>query len=253
MLRGWPERPYLRPGVSDPTWVDPAGRILAGRVHNWWVDQVNRAYRPEGRIVKDVRALLMLKWLKTRFPHIPIVWVLRHPFAVASSRMAQGWGDELEELLAREPLVRDHLEGVEAFINNLSDPFARQVAFWCVENGVARRMLAPGDAHVMFYEDCVRDPQTEFRRINTFLGRQDARFPEEAIRKPSPTSRKYGRAKQRFHPLEAWKATTSEAEIQEGMDVLRRFGLRELYGEDPYPLCSPDHVLTPHGERRGTV
>lgn len=91
-LSQWKERQYLRPENDSARFLGPAGDILSGRIRNEWVDQHNRRLIAGKRIVKDIRTNLSLRWIKEHFPEVPIVLVLRHPCAVASSQLKGGMG-----------------------------------------------------------------------------------------------------------------------------------------------------------------
>src|SRR5580704_5098197 len=77
---------YLRADDADPRYLAPARAIVTGLLRDPFVDQHNRRLVCGRRIIKEVRANLILKWLHTQFPGMPIVLIVRHPFAVAVSR-----------------------------------------------------------------------------------------------------------------------------------------------------------------------
>lgn len=52
-----------------------------------------------------------LKWLRIRFPKVPLLFILRHPCAVVLSRKELGWpaDSDLEPFLQQESLIEDFL------------------------------------------------------------------------------------------------------------------------------------------------
>ena len=99
---GFRYRQYVRPGNDDETYLAPAEAILTGRLRSGWSDAHNRKLCATKRLVKDIRANLLLKWIHTSFSGIPIILLLRHPCAVANSRLRLNWGTHLDEFLSQE-------------------------------------------------------------------------------------------------------------------------------------------------------
>src|SRR5215469_15839960 len=124
---GFRYRQYLRPTESAEKYVGPARIILSGRITNDWIDQFNRAFVSRRRVVKEIRANLMLKWLKERFPGIRLIMMFRHPCADANSRLRLGWQSHLDELLAQDDLVADHLAPFVADMRSAATQFERHV------------------------------------------------------------------------------------------------------------------------------
>src|SRR5262249_55955888 len=91
LLTEWSCRQYLRAGQWAPQFLAPAARILSGQIRDIWIDQFNQTHVVRRRLVKDIRVNLILRWIRSHFPEIPIVLLLRHPCAVASSKLALGW------------------------------------------------------------------------------------------------------------------------------------------------------------------
>ena len=101
VLREWNYRQYLRPTNLDEKFVHPATQILSGKVRSKWIDQFRCRPIVTRRLIKDIRANLILKWIKHNFPEIRIVLLLRHPCAVASSKLQQDWETHLEDFWRR--------------------------------------------------------------------------------------------------------------------------------------------------------
>ena len=57
LLSDWNYRQYLRPGDRDDRFVEPAARILTGKLRHPWVDRFNPSLLARRRLVKEIRAL----------------------------------------------------------------------------------------------------------------------------------------------------------------------------------------------------
>jgi len=105
---------YVNPRNPKAELTSAALEILAGRVHNDWVDRFQERLFCKRRIVRDIRTNLMLGWLHIIQPEMPIILMIRHPFQVIDSWMRLGWKNEafgkrsnIDTLLAQQHLLED--------------------------------------------------------------------------------------------------------------------------------------------------
>jgi hypothetical protein len=238
ILRDFRRRQYLRPEDGREEYLAPARTVLTGELRNLWTDRVNKKFFARRRLIKDIRANLLLAWMRENFPGMPIILLLRHPCAVVASRLALGWQDVLTETMEQEDLVEDFLLGVEAEIRGSRGGFERHLFSWCIENYVPLRQFEPGEIHLAFYESFLVRPDHEIRRLFAFLGEGFDRRAYRALQRPSPLSR---------HPevpsVDAWRRSVTEHQIERAVDVLGLFGLDRVYGEGPMPDPSGAHAL----------
>ena len=228
-FRAFRSKQYLRPEDRREEFLEPARKALAGRLRSGWTDR-GGAPAARRRLVKDIRANLLLGWLAENFPGMPIVLLMRHPCAVVSSRLALGWRDNLDETMAQRGLVEDHLLPVEGRIRDARDPFERHLFLWCIDNYVPLRQFSPGGIHLCFYESLLLDPEPELRRLFAFLGRP---FDDGALRKlgrPSFTSRRGSRPS-----VDGWRDRVSGEQAAKAGEVLGLFGLDRIYGPGTLP------------------
>lgn len=222
-------RQYLRANDDRVEFLAPAREILSGRIRSLWTDRSRGLRVFHRRLVKDIRANLFLYWMHAHFPEMPIILLLRHPCAVAESRLALGWRDNLDEILTQKELLEDFLEPFEAEIRNARTPFERHVFLWCIENYVPLMQFGPGEVHVSFYENLRLRPEEELRRLFAFLGEE---FDTEILRKadhPSALSRGI------VPPVGAWRRSLGGGQVRRAMEILDPFGLGGMYGEDSMP------------------
>jgi hypothetical protein len=84
-----------------------------------------------------MRAQLFLRWIKQTFPEMPILLLLRHPCAVAKSRLQSCWGAHLDAFLAQQDLIESLLTGLRSGPGS-TDPGARyQVRAAAADRGSA--------------------------------------------------------------------------------------------------------------------
>jgi hypothetical protein len=239
-VRAFRRRQYLRPSNTEPAYLGPASSIFTGALRDGFVDQLNRRIICSARIVKDVGCTLLLGWLRARFPGMPIVLVLRHPCAVAYSRMKLGWDDIREDYLGQPELMTDHLGPFASAIRAAKTDFEMHVFNWCVENYVPFRQCAPGDVHLAFYENFCVDPARELDRLFAFLGR--SYDPSIFAQLTHSTTSGFTPGRPRPSAImtveslsEPWRARLSKAQIDRAYEIVAAFGLDRIYGRATLP------------------
>lgn len=221
---------YLRPDDKREEFLVPARKILSGGLRNGWTDRFHRGFITRRRLIKDIRANLLLGWMHANFPEMPMILLLRHPCAVVASRLALGWRDNLAETMEQEDLIADHLFAMEDEIRSARDDFERHLFLWCIDNYVPLAQFSPGEVHVAFYENLLVSPEEELQSLFAFLGgRVDERV-YGLMERPSPSSR--GDTKRN---LDGWRNSVSKSRIRRAGEILGLFGLDRIYGEDSMP------------------
>ena len=234
-------RLYLRPEDRDPRYVDAARAVLSGRVRSLWADKYNRATLPRRRLVKEVRSNLLLPWIRARFPETKIVFVLRHPCAVANSerKLSDDWHIDLGRFLRQPALMTDHLEPFRAAMEAATTDWEKRVFVWCIENHVPLATLDPRLVHLTFYEDFCIEPEAELQRLFAFL---ELPFDADALTKlarPSATSRKDSAVVAGGDLVEAWRRSVTDEELAATMRVVELFGLDRIYSTGSMPNSRP--------------
>lgn len=228
-FRAFGSKQYLRPGDRSEEFVAPARRAVTGQLRDRWTDR-GGALVARRRLVKDIRANLLLGWLAENFPGMPIVLLMRHPCAVVSSRLALGWRDNLDETIAQGDLVEDHLLPLEGHVRAARDPFERHLFVWCIDNYVPLRQFQPGAIHLCFYENLVLDPEPELRSLFSFVGRDYDDRVLEKLGRPSPTSRLNGSPS-----VDGWRVRVDGERLEGAVEILSLFGLDGIYGPGTMP------------------
>lgn len=243
LIAHWNYRQYLRAEEADDAYLVPAQRILAGRIRHPWIDQVNDKHFVHRRLVKDIRANLILYWMRQHFPEIPIVLLLRHPCAVARSKMAMGWKTHLDDFLSQPQLLEDFLLPFVPLLESASDEFDRHILLWCIENWVPLCQFSPGEIHVCFYEHLCTEPEREARALLRFLHRDFAPELMDSIARPSALSKSHSAILTGGSMLDSWRDAISSAQIDRALELLRYFGLDRVYGSESMPKVGAEEVL----------
>jgi len=242
----FPHNPYVRPSDRDPDRLRAAETILSGRTPRGTVDRHHRGWIFRRRIIKDVRCNLMLGYLKAIRPAMPLVFVVRNPWSIAASWIRLGWGNvpyeetleldailEQQELLADFPVIQRAMVGLDR-----SDAFERIIFQWCLLHLVPLRQLGDGDAHMLRYEDLVREPLQTADRMAAYLQlRLEGPGLARALARSTTTDfLRRGPRMDRSALLSDWKAVLSPGQIDRGREILASFGLDRLYDENGLPL-----------------
>lgn len=235
---------YVRPDDRMPERVDAAESILAGKTPRGTVDRGHRGLIFRHRIVKEVRCNLMLGWLKGLRPGMPLILVMRNPFAVAASWLRLQWGmpekdglSELDVILGHQALLDDFpvIDDVLATIDR-TDAFDRVMVEWCILHLIPGHHLHAGDAHVLCYEHMLEQPRAEAARLATYLGRP---IQGPTLDRALATMRTdfLGRGSGVAHEdlLGDWKEVLSSRQVERGHRILADFGLDRLYDAQGMP------------------
>jgi hypothetical protein len=230
---------YLRPDDRREEFLEPARLALTGALRSPWTDRFDGVFVARRRLIKDIRANLLLGWMRANFPGMPIVLLLRHPCAVVTSRLALGWKDNLDETMEQEELVEDFLLPVEAEIQASRDDFERHLFLWCIDNYVPLRQFARGEIHLAFYENLLKNPEDELQSLFGFLGEDFDDRVYDRLGRPSPLSRKDAPVPS----ADAWRRHVSASQVERAGEILDLFGLDRIYGRGPMPDPSGAYAL----------
>lgn len=238
ICKNFRRKQYLRPENQREEYLGPARTIFSGGLRNTWSDRFNRKHLARRRLIKDIRANLLLGWMSSNFPEMPQILLLRHPCAVTKSRLKLGWRDILDETMEQENLAEDFLRPFEKEIQNASTPFERSIFLWCVENYVPLLQPECGSVYVLFYELLCTQPEGEVRRLFTFLEKDFDGDIGHSLKRPSSLSRGESAVVTGERPADSWMRSVGDAQRERAAEILALFGLDRIYGEDPMP--NPD-------------
>ena len=240
---------YARPGEQDDRLLSFCQTIFSGSIRHPWIDSGVGHLFPRYRVIKDIRANMLLKWISERFPDLPILFVIRHPCAVVLSRIRSRWAtdSDIAPFLAQEKLIEDYLRDRLDLIRGARREEEKHAIVWCVSNLVPLAQFGSGDLDVFFYERLCTQPEPEILRMVRILG--EARFEVEearlgrALRRidiPSGTTLKSSAVMTGEDLVGRWRTHLSQSQISNILAVVDAFGLSHLYGDSVWPGTGPD-------------
>lgn len=233
-------RQYFRDEVSDPAFLNPLNLLIQGKLSNKWINSRNRNFYASKLLVKDIRANLLLHWVKSHHPDLKVILVLRHPCAVALSRIKLKWGGSVSQFLSQPELLQDYLQPFLEIMRAADSDLEKCVTAWCIENYVPLRQFNPGEILVCYYENFVIDPEPEVRKMLNFIGDPFPADLESILSRSSDTN--WNRSEhsdlQEFS-FNRWKSEITPADYAKVKNILQKFGMDLFYDDDGLPL-SPE-------------
>ncbi|MBL3594271.1 hypothetical protein JMM63_01530 [Rhodovulum sulfidophilum] len=111
------------------------------------------------------------------------------------------------------------------------DPVLAYVAIWAILHAVPFSQLPPNRTHLLFYEDCLPDPEGEMTRLHDHSGHgpEWRTLPQDVIDRPSASSKPGEVGARHKSPYGAWKTRASAAQIEGAL------GLGALYDSEGRP------------------
>jgi hypothetical protein len=228
---------YARPNGDYPQWAEAVGPVLTGQVENEWINrQGGKRWWAGRRLVKTIRANLMLAWLDCTF-YPKIVFTTRHPAAVVLSRVKLGWDAHLDNFLSQPELVTDYLDPFVDVILAAKTPVQQHAAAWCIENFIPLQQMRAHNWIFCTYESLYRHPEAEADRVLTGLGIRKSWFTRRAINRITMVARPDSAIVQKKDPLTDWQQRLTPTEIDDILRMLDTFGIT-LYGIEPEATLS---------------
>ena len=170
LFQGLTQREYLVEQGDKPTLEKGIELVLSGRIRHAWVDHLNRRIRVERRLIKTIRANLMLPFIQRYYPQVKIVFLIRHPLPTVLSRIRMGWKPLLDDFTTQPQFCADFgylLKNHETRCDSLLE---KHLHSWCLEHHVPLKLLRNDNVHVVFYEDLVADPMRTCEELFSFVG-----------------------------------------------------------------------------------
>lgn len=231
-------RCYLRPGANYVDFAAKIQRVLAGRLRDPWVDRFTaplRLYRR--RLLKEIRMLPFLRWLYEAFPDLKIVYVMRHPCAVAASWLRLQWPNHPNPRMffGQPELVADYLTPFLPLVEQTEGKFEQSIFFWALENYVPLQQFRAGEFFPLFYEELCTTPEVVLPQLCDFLGLAQKPALDEAVKRPSALAKKHSAIITGASLIHDWQTQVTPAQTQRAVSILRQFGLDTLYNSEPMP------------------
>lgn len=236
IVKDFDRREYFPIGIKNNK-TAVLEQILKGKVRGYWVDHYNTVIFPKRRLIKFIRANLLLGWINQNHPEIPIILMIRNPFATVLSQMNGNWNVDLNQLYLNNKLfVNDYLLHKEHFLNSLTSKFEKHFAMWCIDTSVALLQLQGSKVHICFYEHLITQPEKELKAIFTHI---NLPYNSEVLAKINKPSRIVGRGYTHqwgLGLLKKWEEKINPSDFEIGIKMLQLFNLSHLYPDGVMPF-----------------
>jgi len=240
-------RRYIPPETRDAGLEAQLEKILRGGIHNPWVNRLNRRVLSRHRLIKCIRVNLMLRWIHRLHPDLKIIYIIRHPLAMANSYTELNMRPPMEEYLRQPDLIRDYLAGMEKRFREPGSPLFAHLLRWAVEQVVALDGLVPNEGlHILFYENLCIHPGIELRRLGEFLRRPPGEAMFRALNRPSSMSHAGSAIHTGKDRVLRWRDNISYEQETFANDLLSRLGLDKLYEKNGMPATQPGTSPEPY-------
>jgi hypothetical protein len=230
---------YRRTADPAPDLYAYAETVLKGSVRHKWIDrEIGRIFM-EYRIIKEIRANLFLNWLHSRFPDVPLLFIVRHPCAVVLSRMEANWGagEDLDALLSQTELIDDFLYDKMDIISSARTIEAKHAVLWAIQHLVPIRQFHAGQLNTIFYENLCLQPEVEIPRIFQIIRHKYRDSVFKYVEIPSRTITRTSAPMTGDNKVTRWKKKLSQTQIRDILSVIRNFDLDYIYGDSFAPLA----------------
>ncbi len=245
---------YLSPQDQPEENLLQAQNILSGQVRDQWTDQNLTRLFYKKRIVKEIRGNMMLAWLQTNFPDIPIIFLIRNPFAVAYSWHKLGWGKPyggqktIIVSICEQPAFQRDFPALVKRVQDLGykDSYELGMIAWCILNYVPLQQLADEGVFYGFYEDFFLRSQESLGRLMHFLNLpfEFSSF-QKVLNKPSRTNfNQRANFESDEAALRGWEKQLSASQIARGQEILEAFGMQDMYQDPVHPQIIKPAPLT---------
>jgi hypothetical protein len=130
-------RYYIDPDSITDQERQAVNKILRGKINNGWVDQYNRKLRSDKRLIKSVRANLLLDYLESAYPELRIIYIYRNPKDVVASRISLNFDPkDVFLILEHQTFLEKYYSDIDLSVlrSLLHTPESCHAALWCLEN-----------------------------------------------------------------------------------------------------------------------
>jgi hypothetical protein len=139
---GWLQRYrvlYIDPSAGSAShYFKTIERILRGKIRSRWTDRNVKAGIYQLRVIKDIRANLLLPYIARTWPQLKIVWIVRDAVSVINSQLAMatrhGWAfDKDYEIVSHVGTIDPWLSESIAAMRKARTQAEKMAHRWCIE------------------------------------------------------------------------------------------------------------------------
>jgi len=223
-----------------------AGKLRGHMPWRFWEREFSFFYNR--LVVKVLNAKALIEWFSRNFD-VHIVYLVRHPLAVASSIRHKGWGSYptafIEDKWFRETYLDGRLmDRCNEIINNGTE-LERIVLEWCLENLHPLRMVGSERWLMITYEELVLKPREMTDLLCTRLSLPNKERAYMRIAKPSMNATRGSREAMREYGssrlITRWKQNIDSQTEAGLMTILSDFDIDIYQGESFLPASWACH------------
>lgn len=226
------EPTYIAPDDKNLDVYNIFKRTLEGDVRTYWTDSQNKKFVCKYRLIKEIRANFMLGWISKNFPEIPLLILVRNPYALAESWSRLNWkADEFRQrILNQAEKLRDVLPS-----NVLEDFRACEdirdiiIHIWCMNYYLPFKQLDKKNFCFLYYENFLLAPEKEIQKLFEFLGLTFDGNIDALLKKESSMISKDSPLKRGENILTSWRSKYSDIDIARGNAIIGAYELSDLY------------------------
>jgi hypothetical protein len=228
---------YMRPEQTDKKLYEFARKVFNGDIRDPWIDKKNERIIPKFRLIKEIRANLLLKWLHDNFPEVPYLFIIRHPCAVVLSRMELGWATDrdIQPFISQQNLISDFLSDYIDYIKYIKSDEEKHAIIWCVNNLVPLKQFPKKSLKIIYYENLCSQPDLELSWVFKYIQSNDQSRRIIKAEKPSTTSKTTSAVVTGKDKISRWEKSLTTSQITKILKVVSEFGLDYLYGDSLLP------------------
>ncbi len=132
-------------------------------------------------------------------------------------------------------LLSDFLNPFQELQYECRSAFERNVLHWCIENYVPLKQFSSGELLVLFYEEVLRNPESEIRKLFTYLGKPYDPEVLDRLGRPAAMSYPFDAPLTADDGIHTWHGRVPYEHTRRAVELISAFGLHKIYGEDPMP------------------
>lgn len=190
-------------------------------------------------IFKFCRANRLIPWITKNFNfEKKPIYMLRHPFSIAASRMKHsGWDHQFNWIKIFGERYKESYQEHESFLKSLTRPEEAYVAEWCISNSIPLTNPCKNtDWITIYYEDLVLQPIKVLKMLESSWDMNlIQKNTYDKLNNASPTTLD-GSPLTGNEQLEQWKRFFSEKQTAKMHSILEYFKMDIYYSNEILPL-----------------
>ena len=112
--REYDTREYIDPLQTNEHEKSVINKILTGQISSPWVNRYNRKLRSDRRLIKAVRANLLVEFIRAEYPNLPIIYLVRNPYEVVASRINMNFdANDVELVRNQSAFIEKHYPDIQ--------------------------------------------------------------------------------------------------------------------------------------------